>query len=72
MVKRLIEGSNDDEILQFCYPQRDNETTNPMKLESNDLNLRSRINPSFKINKNPNQIWAKMKSKMTKMTKLTT
>ena len=41
------------------------ETWNPMKLESNDLDIRSGINPFFNIRKNLNQIWAKMKNKST-------
>ena len=39
--------------------------------ESSDSNLRSGRNTCFKINKNPNQIWAKMKSKTTVKAKLT-
>ena len=57
MVKRQIEGSNDDKILQFCYPQKADETRNPIKSKSNDLDLRSGKNPGFKISKNLNPIW---------------
>ena len=46
----------------FCYPYKADEIRNTMKLESNDLNLRSARNPCFKISKNPNPIWAKMKN----------
>ena len=42
-----------------------------MKLKSSDLELRSERYPIFKISKNSNQIWAKMKNKMTLNTKLT-
>ena len=33
MVKCQIEGSNDDEILRFCYPRKDDETRNPIELK---------------------------------------
>ena len=49
--------------LYELYLQKADETRNPMKLESSDLDLRSGRNPCFKISKNPNQIWAKMKNK---------
>ena len=52
MAKSQVEGSNDDEILRIRYPQRSDETRNPMKPKSNDLDLRSRRNPYFKISKN--------------------
>ena len=47
------------------------ETRNPMKPESNDSNLRFGRNSYFKISKNRNQIWAKMKNKTTFKAKLT-
>ena len=34
MVKRQIEGSNDENFLQFCYPRKDDKTRNPIKLKS--------------------------------------
>ena len=37
MVKHLIEGSNDNEILRFLYPQKADETRNPMKQKLSDL-----------------------------------
>ena len=46
--------------------------TNPMKLESSDSDLRSGRYPYFKISKNSNQIWVKMKNKTTFKAKLTT
>ena len=49
MVKRQIEGPNDDEILRFCYPQKSDETINPMKPNSKNLELKSGRNPCFKI-----------------------
>ena len=49
----------------FCYPWKADETRNPMKLESDNSNLKSGRNPYFKISKNLNQIWAKMKNKST-------
>ena len=52
MVKCQIEGSNDDEILQIRYPRKAGEIRNLMKLKSNDLDLRSGRNSSFKISKN--------------------
>ena len=52
MVKRQIEGPNDDEILQFFYPQNADETRNLMKQKSSDLDLRSERNPCFKIKEN--------------------
>ena len=52
MVKRQIEGPNGDKILQMRYPQKDDETRNPMKLKSNDLDIRLGRNPCFKISKN--------------------
>ena len=42
-----------------------------MKLESSDSKLRSGRNPYFKISKNSNQIWAKMKNETTFKAKLT-
>ena len=30
-IKHQIEGSNDDEILRFCYPRKAEETRNLMK-----------------------------------------
>ena len=51
MVKRQIEGPNDDKILRFFYPRKADETRNPMKLKSKDLGLRSGRNPCFKIRK---------------------
>ena len=59
MVKRQIEGINVDEILWFCYSQKADETRNPMKPKSNDLDLRSGENTCFKIRQNPHPIWAK-------------
>ena len=50
MVKRQIEGSNDDEILQHTWKAA--KTRNPMKQESNNLVLRLGRNPCFKISKN--------------------
>ena len=51
MVKRQIEGSNGDEILRISYPQKADETRNPMKPTSNDFDLRLGRNPCFKISK---------------------
>ena len=56
----------------FSIHGKPDETRNLMKLKSSDSDLRSGRNPYFKISKNPNQIWAKIKNKMTKMIKLTT
>ena len=53
------------------YPQKADERINPMKLESKDSNLRSGRYPYFKVSKNLDSIWAKMKNKMTLNTKLT-
>ena len=53
MVKCQIEGSNSDEILRIKNLQKADETRNPMKLKSNDLDLRSKRNLCFKISKNP-------------------
>ena len=53
MVKRQIEGSNDDEILGIRYPRKADETRNLMKPKLNDLDLKSRRNPCFKIRQNP-------------------
>ena len=72
MVKHQIEGSNDDEILRFFYAQKADETRNPIKLKSNDLDLRLGRNPCFKIRKNLNPIWAKMKNNSILRIKLTT
>ena len=71
MVKRQIEGSNDDEILRFSYPWKSDETRNLMKLKSIDLDLNSGRNPCFKINKNLHLIWAKMKNNLISKMKLT-
>ena len=67
-----LRGSNNDEILQFFYPQKADETRNPIKLESSDSDLRSGRNPYFKVSKNLNQIWAKMKNKTTSKANLNT
>ena len=56
----------------YDFSIHDDETRNPMKSESNDLDLRSGRNPCFKISKNSNQIWPKMKNNSTYMIKLTT
>ena len=53
MVKRQIEGSNNNEILRIRYALKADETKNPMKSKSKDLNLRSWRNPYFKISKTP-------------------
>ena len=52
MVKCQIEGSNGDEILRIRYPRKANETRNPLKSTSNDLDLRSGRNPCLNISKN--------------------
>ena len=62
MVKHQIEGSNDDDILRFCYPRKADETRNPMKSKSNNLDLRSGRNLCLKISKNLNPILAKIKN----------
>ena len=72
MVKRQIEGSNDDKILTFCYSRKADEKRNTMKLESNDSDLRSWINPCLKISENLHLIWAKMKNYLIEKMKLTT
>ena len=51
LVKRQIERSNIDEILRIRYPQKADETRNPMKPKSNDLDLRSWRNQYLKIRK---------------------
>ena len=58
-------------MIKFCYPQKVDETRNPMKPESSDSDLRPGRNPYFKIRKNSNQIWVKMKNKTTFIAKLT-
>ena len=58
-------------IMKF-YKFVSTEIRNTMKLESSDSELRSKINPYFKISKNPNKIWAKMTNKTTFKAKLTT
>ena len=68
MVKRQIEGPSGDEILRIKYPQKSDETTNPMKPKSNDLDLRSGRNSCFKISKNPHSnLGEKMKIIISKM-----
>ena len=57
-------------ILRIYYPRKADESRNPIKLESNDLDLRSKRYSYFKISKNLNQIWAKMKNKSTLNAKL--
>ena len=47
----------------FSIHKKADETRNQIKLESSNLDLRSRRNPFFKTRKNMNQIWAKMKNK---------
>ena len=59
MVKRQIEWTNGNEILQIRYSQKADETRNPMKAKSSDLDLGSGRNPYLKISKNPHPIWAK-------------
>ena len=54
MVKHQIEGSNGNEILQITYPWKADETKNPMKPKSNDLELKLGRDPCFKMRKNPN------------------
>ena len=51
MVKRQIDESNDDEILKIRYTLKADETRNPMKPKSKDLEIRSGRNPCFKIGK---------------------
>ena len=72
MVKRQIEGSNDDEILGIRYPQKFDETRNLMKLKLNDLALRSGRNPCFKISKNVHPNLGEMKNNSISKMKLTT
>ena len=72
MVKRQIEGSNDDEILRFYYPREADETRNPIKSKSNNLDLRLERNHCFKISKNMHSICAKMKNNSIYKMKLTT
>ena len=71
MVKRQIEGSNDDEILWISYPQKSDETKNLMKPKSNDLDLRSGRNPCFKINKIPHPNLGETKNNSISKMKLT-
>ena len=56
---------------EFSIQRRADETRNSVKQESSDSKLRSKRNPYFKISKNPNQIWAKMKNKTICKAKLT-
>ena len=70
MVKRQIEGPNDDEILRIRYPQKVDETRNPMKLKSNNLDLRSGRNLYFKISKNSNPNLGEMKNNSISRMKL--
>ena len=51
LIKHQIEGSNVDESLRIRYRQKAGETRNPMKLKSNNLDLRSGRNPCSKIRK---------------------
>ena len=71
MVKRQIEGSNSDEILWIEYPQKADETRNPMKLKSNDLGLISGRNMCFKISKIPYPNLGKTKNNSISKMKLT-
>ena len=41
------------EFDDFCYPRKADETRNPMKQKSSDLDLRSKRYPYLKMNKNP-------------------
>ena len=68
MVKRQIEGSNDDKILRIRYPRKYDETKNPMKIKSNDLDLSSWRNPCLKTDNNlRSNLGEKMKIPISKM-----
>ena len=70
MVKCQIKGSNDNEILSLSFDkkQKADEVRNPMKLKSNDLDLRSERNPCLKINKNPSlKLGKKMNLNISKL-----
>ena len=59
-----------DQMIMEFYEFGD-EIRNPMKPESSDSGLRSKRYPIFKIRKNSNLSWVKLKNKMTLNTKLT-
>ena len=66
-----LRGSIDYGISRIYYPQKGDKTRNIRKLKSSDLELRFERYPYFKISKNLNLNWAKMKIKTNFKAKLT-